>query len=79
MSSGNVQTEYTRRELATDASILEAAALVNNAVLRRALAIAAYERAGELELQPDAGIALMIVWIMRASDEVPKEKAKGDA
>jgi hypothetical protein len=72
MSIGNIQTETKRRALAGESAILEAAALVNNAVLRRALAIAAYEMAGK-QLTPDAGIALMIDWVMRASDEVTRE------
>jgi hypothetical protein len=67
MSCGNI--EETRREAVYVEDVIAQSALVSNAVLRRALAIAAYERAG-IDLQPDKGIALMIDWVMRASDEV---------
>lgn len=74
MSSGNTVTEFTRQELATEAAILQAAAMVNNAVLRRALAIAAYERAGK-EITPEAGTALIIHWVMQACDEIERTNA----
>lgn len=69
MDSGNIVTEYARQELATEAAILRESALVTNGVLRRALAIAAYECVGH-DFSPDAGVALMITWVMRASDEL---------
>lgn len=74
MSSGNTTTEFTRWEIATESAILEASALCNNAVLRRALAIAAYERVGT-EITPDAGTALMIHWVMQACDELERPAA----
>jgi hypothetical protein len=85
MSSGNTATEYARRELAADEAVIREAALVRNAVLRRALAIAACEYADlaqSANTQADAGIGLMVCWVMRASDELerqgPKEQgAKG--
>lgn len=80
MSSGNITTEYTKQEMATEAAILRASALVNNAVLRRALAIAAYEQAVRDKGQfacADAGIALMITWIMRASEEIESASGQG--
>ena len=79
MSSGNVVTEYTRQELATEAAILKASALVGNAVLRRALAIAACEfvlQAGR-EGTPDAGLGLMVSWVMKASDELERGAVDG--
>jgi hypothetical protein len=71
MSSGNAATEYTRQEMAMDAAIIKASALVSNAVLRRALAIAAVERAGAHGL-PDDGLCLMITWVMQAADEIDR-------
>lgn len=76
MSSGNIVTEYSKQEMATEAAILRASALVSNGVLRRALAIAAYECAGH-DGSPDAGVALMITWVMRASDELEELKSSG--
>lgn len=76
MSSGNITTEYTRREHLEDQAVIEAAALVRNDVLRRALAIAAYEYALQHAdhcghaLQPDAGIGLMVCWVIRATEEI---------
>ncbi len=81
MSSGNITTEYARAELAWDDAVTEAAALVRNAVLRRALAVAACEyvrlaqerpgHGGAVAL-PDDGIGLMVAWVMRASDELQR-------
>jgi hypothetical protein len=71
MSSGNAVTEYTRQEQAMDMAILQASAMVNNAVLRRALAIAAVERAGH-ETTPEAGLCLLITWVMQAADEIDR-------
>jgi hypothetical protein len=76
MSSGNATTECTRRELADDAAVIERWALVRNDVLVRALAIAALEyvtwRAGGVEPMPDAGTAVMLCWVMQASDEIER-------
>jgi hypothetical protein len=72
-----MSTEYTQRELATDERILREQAMVTNGVLRRALAIAARDYVqvnspdGGLET-PDAGVSLMIAWVMRASDETQR-------
>lgn len=75
MSSGNTTTEYTRAEMAADEAVIREAAIVRNVVLRRALAIAAAEFVGA-DGTADSGVALMVVWIMRASDELEAE-AKG--
>lgn len=72
MSSGNTVTEQPRRELAADEAVIREQALIRNSVLRRALAIAAYERAKN-EGQPDAGIVYMLTWVMQASEELDKE------
>jgi hypothetical protein len=78
MSSGAITTEETRREGVEMEKLLREAGLVSNRVLRRALAIAACEY---VELaQPyaaraagaDAGIGLMVCWVMRASEELEK-------
>jgi hypothetical protein len=81
MSSGNITTEYTRRERQIEAGILREASLVSNAVLRRALAIAAFEYVHLVgdRGDPDAGVGLMIAWVMRASDEVERGAADGRA
>jgi hypothetical protein len=77
MSSGNCTTEYTRIELSTDdAIILREAALVRNSLLRRALAIAAYEYAVNQGRAEDGPI-YMLTWVMQASDALEKEKAAG--
>jgi hypothetical protein len=82
MSSRNITTEYTRQELAADDAIMREAGMVRNAVLRRALAIAACEYAqlashdGGLG-DPDAGVGLMVCWVTRASDELER-LAKGE-
>lgn len=73
MSSGGTLTAETRREAILEDDVLREAALVANRVLRRALAIAAYERAS-CDLTADAGIGLMIDWVMRASDEIERER-----
>lgn len=75
MSSDNGTTEYARRELAADEAVIRKAALTRNDVLRRALAIAACEYAGLAlgeNAQPDAGIGLMVCWVMRAAEELEK-------
>jgi hypothetical protein len=72
MSGGNAVTEYTRQEYETEAAIVQASALISNAVLRRALAIAAHELTGRDSATPDAGVALMIAWVMQASDEMER-------
>lgn len=75
MTSGNITTEETRRELAADDAVIRDAALVRNAVLRRALAIAACEYAGIAQYAntlPDAGIGLMVCWVMQASEELER-------
>jgi hypothetical protein len=76
MSSGNCTTEYTRRELETDERILREAALERNSVLRRALAIAANERAVQ-EGKLGAGSIYMLTWVMQASDEKEREAKRG--
>jgi hypothetical protein len=77
MSSGNATTEYTRLELAIDEEmILRDAALVRNSVLRRALAIAAYER-GVVEGCAEQGSVFMLTWVIQASEELEKEQASG--
>lgn len=82
MSSGHITTEETRREGVSMEQILRDSALVSNTVLRRALAIAACDH---VELaQPyaataagaDAGIGLMVCWVMRASEEIEREQAR---
>jgi hypothetical protein len=78
MSSGNTTTEYTRMELAIDEEmILRDSALVRNSVLRRALAIAAYERAQLEGHRFVDGTIYMLAWVMQASEEVEKERADG--
>lgn len=79
MSSGNVVTEYTCQESAREAAILRTSALVGNAVLRRALAIAAcaYALLAGRERTPDAGLGLMVSWVMKASDELERRAVDG--
>lgn len=71
MSSGNCTTEYTRLERAADDKVIRDAALTRNSVLRRALQIAAREYlkldGGDHPRNADA--ALMITWVMEASEE----------
>lgn len=59
-------------EAVSEEEVLRTAHLVSNRVLRRALAIAAYERASHAGAA-DAGIALMIDWVMKASEEIERE------
>lgn len=73
MSSGNCTTEYTRREMAADDAILRESAMVRNSVLRRALAIAAYERA-VADGCAECGPVYMLTWVMQASDELERER-----
>lgn len=77
MSSGNITTEETRRELAADEAVIREAALVRNAVLRRALAIAAYEHSVRLGLNPEQASLLMLTWVMTASDELQGTERQG--
>jgi hypothetical protein len=76
VNSGNCTTEYTRQELAMDDAILRESAMARNSVLRRALAIAAYERA-VADGCAECGPVYMLTWVMQASDEVEREKANG--
>jgi hypothetical protein len=76
MSSGNCTTEATRIDLATDERLILDAGLVRNAVLRRALAIAAYER-GVAEGHAEDGSVFMLTWVMLAAEQVDKERAAG--
>jgi hypothetical protein len=75
MSNCNTVTEYTRQELATRAPSCR---LRRWAATRGcgALAIAAYKRAGR-DTTPDAGIALMIAWVMQACDELERGECDG--
>jgi len=76
MSSGGTTTEQTRRELAADEAVIRKAALIRNAVLRRALAIAACEFPDMADsvnghaVTGDDGIGLMVCWVMRACEEL---------
>lgn len=71
MSSG---TEYTRIELTTDEEmILREQSVVRNSVLRRALAIAAYEHAVQQGRAEDGPI-YMLTWVIQASEQVEGER-----
>lgn len=78
-----MSTERARRELAADEKAIREAALISNAVLRRALAIAACEyadMAGAVNgpaVVGDDGIGLMVCWVMRACEELGYEKPCG--
>lgn len=68
MSSGTV-AENDLRELATDEAVVRESAEIHIAVLRRALAIAAHERA-ESEGHPENGPIYRLTWVMEASEKV---------